>query len=240
MNSTLHKRMPTLTWWLIILELAIVVLAALLATSYFLRFDPYQRIIGAEYEYLTSSSFTIAQAWREHGYIPLWQPYFWTGEPLIEWGFSTVLNPFSTIPSLMFGAQYGLQISLVIHVIIGGIGGWILARVLGLGTLGRVVLGVLMSTVALASVSPTLNAQFNLLLNLTVTLFMVVYALCTLSLALDRRQPVRLRALGWLALLFCALVVGASDWNQTAPALGLVLLLTPLGFWLNARRRQPS
>ena len=105
---------------------------------------------------------------------------------------------------------------------------------------GLVVLGVLMSTVALASVSPTLNAQFNLLLNLTVTLFMVVYALCTLSLALDRRQPVRLRALGWLALLFCALVVGASDWNQTAPALGLVLLLTPLGFWLNARRRQPS
>lgn len=105
---------------------------------------------------------------------------------------------------------------------------------------GLVVLGLLMSAVALATVSPTLNAQFNLLLNITVTLFMVVYALCTLSLALDRRQRPGNRALGVAALLFCALVVGASDWSQTAPALGLVLLLTPLGFWLNARRRQPA
>ncbi|MBK8069119.1 MAG: amino acid permease [Rhodanobacteraceae bacterium] len=105
---------------------------------------------------------------------------------------------------------------------------------------GLVVLGLLMSVVALATASPTLNAQFNLLLALTVTLFMVVYALCALSLALDPRQKLESRALGVAALLFCALVVGASDWSQTAPALGLVLLLTPLGFWLNARRRQPA
>lgn len=102
---------------------------------------------------------------------------------------------------------------------------------------GLLLLGVLMSAVALASVSPTLNAQFNLLLNVTVTLMMVVYALCALGLALDTRQRGASRALGWAALLFCLVVVGASDLSQNAPALGFVLLLLPVGIVLDSRRR---
>lgn len=144
MRATLRQQLPKLTWWLVVLEIGLIVLAAVWATSHLLDMNPNLIIQGSEYEYLTSSAFTASQSWREYGYIPMWQPYFWNGEPLIEWGFSTVLNPFSTIPAIIFGAINGLKISILIHVIIGGIGGWVLGRVLGLKTPGRLLLGVLM------------------------------------------------------------------------------------------------
>ncbi len=144
MRATLRQQLPKLMWWLVIIEIGVILLAAVWATSHLMNMDEHFVLAGSEYEYLTSSAFTVSEAWHDYGYIPMWQPYFWNGEPLIEWGFSTVLNPFSTIPAILFGAINGLKISLVIHVIIGGIGGWVLGRMLGLGALGRVLLGVLM------------------------------------------------------------------------------------------------
>ncbi len=144
MRATLRQQLPKLTWWLVIIEIGIILFAAVWATSHLTNMDEHFVLAGSEYEYLTSSAYTVSQAWHDYGYIPLWQPYFWNGEPLVEWGFSTVLNPFSTIPSILFGAINGLKISLVIHVIIGGVGGWVLGRMLGLGSPGRLLLGVLM------------------------------------------------------------------------------------------------
>lgn len=136
--------LPQAARWLIVLELAVLLIAAGWALSDLLDLNPMLRLRGTEYEYLTSSAFTVAQAWSEHGYIPMWQPYFSYGEPLIEWGFSSVLSPLVTFPALIFGAINGIKISLLLHVMIGGVGGWVLGRVLGLGTVGRVLLGLLM------------------------------------------------------------------------------------------------
>jgi len=101
---------------------------------------------------------------------------------------------------------------------------------------GLLVLGVLMSLVALATVSPTLNTQFNLILNIAVVLVMAVYVLCALNLLMDRQQRARSRLLALAAISFCVWVVAASDFDYTWPALLFLGLCVPVGWLLNARR----
>ncbi len=202
MNSA-PRRVPTLpqaAFWLIAVELAVIVIAAVWALSDDLNFDPTQRLRGIEYEYLTSSAFTVAQAWREHGYIPMWQPYFSYGEPLIEWGFSSVLSPFVTVPAIVFGAINGIKVSLLIHVIIGGIGGWVLGRVLGLGWIGRVLLGLLM--IGRGNLAGLMSEGF---FQLTVSQAFMPYALAaafTLVRFPDQRYPIILMGTAFALQLF--------------------------------------
>lgn len=126
------------------LELLIIVVVALLATREYANLDEHLKLYGYEGEWLTSSGHFAAYALDEYGYIPLWQPYLEAGEPLIESPFSFVLNPFSAGPAFLFGGVNGIKLSVVITAVIAGLGGWALARVLGFGALGRVLLGLLL------------------------------------------------------------------------------------------------
>jgi arginine:agmatine antiporter len=103
---------------------------------------------------------------------------------------------------------------------------------------GLIVLAVLMSAVALATMSATINEQFNLLLNVVVVLILAVYALCALALLGDRQQPARYRLLALGALLFNLWVVYASPLSDTGPALLFLALCVPVG-WLLQRRKRP-
>ena len=94
---------------------------------------------------------------------------------------------------------------------------------------GLVVLAIIMSVVAMSTASPTLVAQFNLLLNTTVVLIMAGYALIALSLVLDREQRTESRALGAAALLFSIWVVQASAFADTWPGLLLLLVIVLIG-----------
>ena len=136
-------RLPPLPLLALILELAFVIYLALSVTSAWQNDDPSLQLPGGEAEWLTSSAYLAAQTWHEHGYIPLWQPYLEFGEPLIDNPFSFVLNPFSTLPSLLHGAVNGIKYSVVWTALIAGVGGWVLGRVLGFGWLGRVLLAAL-------------------------------------------------------------------------------------------------
>ncbi|MDP1631801.1 MAG: amino acid permease [Caulobacter sp.] len=100
---------------------------------------------------------------------------------------------------------------------------------------GLVILAVLMSLVSLATISPTLNDQFNAILNLSVTLVMAVYALCALALLLDGGQTAASRLLGLAALGFTIWVVVASGLPSTWPGLVLLALAVPVG-WVLQRR----
>jgi arginine:agmatine antiporter len=102
---------------------------------------------------------------------------------------------------------------------------------------GLLVLAIMMSLVALMTVSPTLNAQFNVLLNLTVVLVMAGYALISLALLLDRGQRLESRILAGAALAFSVWVVQASAFADTWPGLLFVALMALLGWARNSAGR---
>ncbi|HVU14242.1 MAG TPA: hypothetical protein VHD90_23345 [Phototrophicaceae bacterium] len=127
-----------------VIELAVVIIAALFASRNFINSDPNRLLNGRESEWLTNSAYITADNLRDKGALTFWQPYLAHGEPAIDNPFSFVLNPLSLWPSLIAGPQNGIKYSIVIYTIFAGLGGWLLARMLGLGSLARVLLGLIM------------------------------------------------------------------------------------------------
>lgn len=127
-----------------ILEILCVILFALFATREYLNFDPNMRVKGNEVEWLTGYGQVAYQGLRDTGTIPLWNPYYQQGEPLIDSAFSYLLNPFSSLPQLILGATNGTKISIVVQAMIVGFGGWFLGRVMGLSVVGRLTLALLL------------------------------------------------------------------------------------------------
>jgi hypothetical protein len=130
--------------WQLLAELLLVVLLALVVTRHLLPYDPNTRMSGLEHEWLTGMGHVAHVQLHEHGYLPLWNPIYRAGEPLIGNAFSFILNPFSSVPILLFGGAQGAKYAIVLGTIIVGIGGWVLARVLGLSVFGRILLAVLL------------------------------------------------------------------------------------------------
>ncbi len=128
-----------------LVEIALVVAVAMAATSHYLVDDPTQTLDGGEVEIQVFSINLASISLREHGYIPMWNPYFEFGHPFIDRPPSVLLNPFSSAPGLLFGGQRGVKLGVTLQVIIAGTGGWFLARVLGLGALARVLLALLLT-----------------------------------------------------------------------------------------------
>lgn len=127
-----------------VLEIAVILSVALAVTEPYRDFDSSQKLGGNEQEWLTSSAYQTSQSIREVGYIRLWQPYLEYGESLVENPFAFVFNPLSTLPSVLYGGVNGIKLSIVVYVILVGLGGWFLGRVLGFGSVGRVLLGLLL------------------------------------------------------------------------------------------------
>lgn len=128
-------------WWG---EVGLILAAGLVITSAYWLPDPGTQLPGGEAEWLTSSARFAASSLRDYGYIPLWQPYLEFGEPLINQPFSFVLNPLSTVPSLLLGGTQGIKLSAALHVLLAGVGGWFLGRMMGLRAFGRALLGLLL------------------------------------------------------------------------------------------------
>ncbi|MBX3061420.1 MAG: hypothetical protein KF726_00490 [Anaerolineae bacterium] len=137
------EKLPHATLPLLIIEILIIIVVGILATSIYADFDPQKRLGGPEMEYLTRTAYSFAIALPEKGYIPLWQPYMESGDPMLENPVSFAFNPFLTWPSIPFGPYNGTKISTILTAVLAGLGGWSLGRVIGLGTLARVLLGLL-------------------------------------------------------------------------------------------------
>ncbi|MBZ0279930.1 MAG: hypothetical protein K8L97_04265, partial [Anaerolineae bacterium] len=125
-------------------EILLVIAVALWATSRFSAAQPPLQYSGNEAEWLTSTVYAAHDGLRLYGRIPLWQPLFEFGEPLVENPFSFILNPFSGVPGLLFGGAQGVMYSIVIAAALAGVGGWFMGRVLGLGIWGRLLLALLL------------------------------------------------------------------------------------------------
>ncbi len=126
----------------ILIELLVIILVAVHATEGLRNSDPQTVLIGLESQWLTNSAYITANTFHIEGSLPLWQPYLGHGEPVIDNPFSFVLNPLSTFPILIFGAENGIKYSVIVYMVFAGIGGWLLGYVLNLGWLGRLFLGL--------------------------------------------------------------------------------------------------
>ncbi len=140
--ETLRRPLPPLQF---AAEILLIALVAAAVTQPYLRPGDTEQLPGGEAEWLTSSAHFAALTLRERGYIPLWQPYLEAGEPLIDNPFSFVLNPVSAGPSLLLGGVRGIKISVALTAMLAGWGGWALGRVLGFGSVGRLLLALLMT-----------------------------------------------------------------------------------------------
>ncbi len=125
------------------LELALIAALALSFALPVLDFSPDMRPPGREHERLSGLLIPAEMGLREYGRIPLWNPYLFTGEPLVTNPFSYLLNPFASLPVLALGALQGTKIVVALTVLIAGLNQWFFARVLGMGTVARVTTTVL-------------------------------------------------------------------------------------------------
>ncbi len=123
---------------------AIVIVGAVVMTPYW-QAQPDERLAGIEAEWLTSPAYLAVQGWQDNRYLPLWNPYNEKGEPLIDNPFSFMLNPFSMLPPLLTGdAERGILYSVVTYALLAGAGGWFLGYMLGMRSVGRLLLAAMM------------------------------------------------------------------------------------------------
>lgn len=126
------------------LEIVVIILMSIFAARHHYDFHPDMRVRGQELEWLTGSGQLAHQSLTENGYIPLWNPYYRQGEPLVDNAFSYLLNPFSSVPHLLMGSTQGTKYAITINVGLAAVGGWFLGWVLGLSGAGRLTLALLM------------------------------------------------------------------------------------------------
>lgn len=93
---------------------------------------------------------------------------------------------------------------------------------------GLTILGVMMSLVALATLSPTLNAQFIFLLNISVFLLLAMYALCATAVLIDGKQRPAARVLAAAAIAFCAWVSSTAGVQNIGPSLMILAAMLPV------------
>lgn len=126
-----------------LLEVAFIILISIFATRHHFDFHPDMRIRGHEIEWLTGGGQVAHQGLENYGNIPLWNPFYRQGEPLVDNAFSYILNPFSSVPHMLFGATQGSKYAVTINAALAAIGGWFLGWVLGLSGAGRLTLALL-------------------------------------------------------------------------------------------------
>ncbi|MBZ0279929.1 MAG: hypothetical protein K8L97_04260 [Anaerolineae bacterium] len=139
-----HRSSSVIRYLLPVVEIGLVLVVSLVAARYFITADPTYLYSGGEAEWLTSPAYAAHDGLQQHGRIPLWQPLFEAGEPLLENPFAFIFNPFSSVPSLLLGGESGIRVSIVLTACIAGLGGWFLGHMLGLSLFGRLLLGLLL------------------------------------------------------------------------------------------------
>lgn len=128
------------------IELCLLLILALSAPQPIYDFNPDVRVRGPEFSYLLGTGEIARVAFQATGRLPLWNSWFGLGEPLLESGFSYILNPLMFFPVLAGGMVQGAKIAVIAHVGLMALGGWMLGYSLGLGRIGRLFLGLMLSS----------------------------------------------------------------------------------------------
>lgn len=214
-----------------IVEIGIIVWLSLYATTQFANFDPDYHIGGLESENVTASAHYLDWALKHLGYIPQWQMLSNKGMPFMDEAYNFVLNPFNFLPVALYGDNNGIKVIVILHFALAGIGGWYLAQSLGMGTVGRMVLGALL--VVKGNMTGTFGAGFLQLAIAQAYLPWVLAGALGMAHHPTKRAPPILTALSLALLWFCGTIY------YILPAVLLVifvLLIYGIRFDWNAMR----
>jgi hypothetical protein len=130
----------------VLLDLAIIVGVALLFARPVLNFDESHIPSGGpDWETSTSAMQLDRQSILDHAEYPLWNPYFGTGVPYVAEPKTHLLNPISSVPSLIWGVANGSKVAGVLSMVAAGLTMYYLAAVVGLSRRWRVWCGLLMA-----------------------------------------------------------------------------------------------
>lgn len=130
--------------WQYVAEIALMIVLGWFASAQYAVFDPTLNLGGTEAENLVVSAHYLEDSLAKLGYIPYWQPYSNEGQPFVDEAYNFVVNPFTFVPIALFGANNGIVVSIILHFMIAGVGGWYLAQSLGMGFIARILLGALL------------------------------------------------------------------------------------------------
>jgi hypothetical protein len=198
------------------LEIGLIVFICLISTRHLQPGDADQRIGGNEFSYLINSGTIAADMFRRSGSIPLWNPFLRQGEPLLENPFSFVLNPLMTLPLWWWGEIDGSKASLVLHIALAGVGGWVLGVVVRLRGVGRCLLGLALA--GNGSIAGAISGGFYQMA-LTQTYIPWVLAGMIGTLTLRERWPVGLLVVATTLMMF-----GGTFWYVLPMAITCGLL----------------
>lgn len=187
----------------------------------------HHRLAGIEAEWLTSAAYFAGHQLREFGRIPLWNPYLEYGEPLFESPFSFLLNPISTLPTLLLGGR-GILVSVILSAWVAAIGGWFLGRVLDLCAVARVLLGLLL--LGKGNMVAMLGTGFFQLGTAQAYFPWIVAGMIAIFRYRDARWPVFLTAISFALLFF------AGNLWYTLPMLISLVLLASVYLVMNQER----
>jgi hypothetical protein len=159
--------------------------------------------------------------------FPFWDPYKCGGMPMLGNPEAVVATPFLLL-DLATGPIGGLYLQIILHLALGFAGGYVLARVMSLGTIGSLVLAsVFLSTSWLY----LQLAMGNLTLSLPISYWPWMLAL--LFVGVDRRKIAPLAVGGIL------LALNATEGNYAFVYAGILIVVLSLTIGLTRRSMWP-
>jgi hypothetical protein len=215
----------------VLLDLAVIVGVTILFARPVLNFDEsHIPSSGPDWESSTSSMQLDRQSILDHAEYPLWDPYFRTGIPYVAEPKTHMLNPISSVPSLIWGVPNGSKVAAVLSMVAAGLTMYYLAAVVGLSRHWRVWCGLLMAMSG-ALAGRVFAGHFNLVTGLP-----YVPLVFALGLQALRRPGVVYPMLAGLAsaLLFLSGQYYYTIYAVPGLFLTLVILLAAEG-WANGR-----
>ncbi len=192
--------LPSIPRPLLLIELTLITITAIWATQRYLLAPPNLQFSGGEAEWITNSVYLAHFGLRDYGRIPLWQPWIEFGEPLLDNPVGFVLNPFGSVPSLILGGARGLKLSVTMTTLVAGLGGWWLARILGLSWPARLLLGALL--IGKGNMSAMFNAGYFQLASQQAFFPWIAAGMVGLFRFPRARWPVVMTALSFALVLF--------------------------------------
>lgn len=209
-----------------------IILVCLFYGRVLINFNPNMILDGREVEWTLEMDVFFWQSLRRYAELPLWNPYWHAGHPLLADPFLHTLDPKMLIPQALFGPFNGLKIGILFSMMVLGFGGWRLGRVMGLSDEASGWLG------AMLAMSGQLVGYYSRTGSIGLGLsFVYVPWVIAASLALWQRQSARRTALFAISVALLFLGSNIYFFVYTIIAMGVVLVAEFLWSYMSAARK---
>lgn len=222
-------RLPLVTRLGMVLEIGLIVASAIIFTRHLQDWSPAMQWGDLDLPLVTHGAAYASVLFQKTGLLSLWNPFIGRGEPMLESLQSFILNPLMASPMLLLGPTQGTKFAILLHIGLMGLGGWALARILGLQMPGRLLLGVLLvGTGSMAG--PLGRGLYQLGLSQAYTPW--IFAGLIGTLYTTRRWCVGLLVISTMLLIFAG-----TFWYVLPTAISCLLIVA---FSLNRKHKQAA